>query len=297
MESEKKLSVVIIYNQRKYYLLKKSLKSIYSQARHDKINVFIVDTCGDLDHNDKLFSSQSLSFNLIKKVDISYYEALNSCASIVSSEWISFLQIGSTYASENVIKDILSMTKANTADIYYGDSLKIVSESLNTYKTEVAKPVETISKSQPFQFESCIFKTSILKSYMFNTTYKYSAEYDLLIRLFKDDISFVHLLLPISKSSFLKSFEERIEKLFIISKYFGEEALVNSEYYKPFARLGDCEVNRIKRHIRYINTQINEQEKTLQERQKEFGEIQNTLVYRLGKKIYSLLYVFPWRRK
>ncbi|WP_150464680.1 glycosyltransferase family 2 protein [Francisella sp. XLW-1] len=293
MESEKRfLSLIMVYDQNKYHLLKKSLQSVCEQSASDRVSVLIVDTSGDLDLNDKLFTDLlSLEFNSMKKLAFSYYDALNAGVSIISTEWVCFLQLGDVYASKNVIEEAISIVKDNTADVYYGNSLRLTNTVLGTCRTEIAESVETIAKKQPFLLESCIFKSNILKAYMFNTFYEYAAEYDLLIRLFKGEVSFFYLPLVISESSDSKSFNERFERLFIISKYFGDD-LVKSSYFKPYIRLREDENSKLiplNESIRSLENLIEKQKSVLNARQSEFNQIKTTMIYKLAKRIDNML--------
>ncbi|MBK2095904.1 hypothetical protein IB680_09460 [Francisella philomiragia] len=295
MESEKRfLSLIMVYDQNKYHLLKKSLQSVCEQSASDRISVLIVDTSGELDLNDKLFTDLlPLEFNSMKKPDFSYYEALNAGVSVISTEWVCFLQLGDVYASKNVIEEAIFILKNNAADVYYGNSLRLTNTVLGTYRTEIAESVETIAKKQPFLLESCIFKSNILKAYMFNTFYEYAAEYDLFIRLFKNEVSFFYLPLAISKSSDSKSFNERFERLFIISKYFGDD-LVKSSYFKPYIRLREDESGKLiplHESIRSLENLIKKQKSVLDARQGEVDQIKTTMIYKLAKRIDNMLSV------
>ncbi|AJI52605.1 hypothetical protein [Francisella philomiragia] len=295
MESEKRfLSLIMVYDQNKYHLLKKSLQSVCEQSASDRVSVLIVDTSGDLDLNDKLFTNQlSLEFNIMKKPDFSYYEALNAGVSVIFTEWVCFLQLGDVYASKNIIEEAISIVKDSTADVYYGNSLRLINTVSDTYRTEIAESLETIAKKQPFLLESCIFKSNILKAYMFNTFYEYAAEYDLFIRLFKDEVSFFYLPLAISKSSDSKSFNERFERLFIISKYFGDD-LVKSSYFKPYIRLRKYEKGKLGplyKNVKSLESLIVEQKSVLDARQGEVDQIKTTMIYKLAKRIDNMLSV------
>lgn len=291
MESQSKfLSIIIVFDQQDYDLLEKSLKSINSQSRCDNIKTIVIDIIGSLNQEDRLF--KELKVNCIKNTNLSYYEALNMGVSKSLTEWACILKLGNTYASSSILEEVISIIRTNDADIYYGGSLKIINNELDKCKTVNAKPVETISKSQPFDFQSCIFKASTVKMFNFNPLYKYAAEYELLVRLFKSNISFFYLRFAVTKSSFSKSLDERLEKLFIISKYFGEEILKNSEYFKRYVRASVYEVRRLMplyEKIKKTENEIEEQKSTLAMRQSEYAQIKETKVYKFGRIIDGLL--------
>lgn len=294
------LSVVTVYSQQNHHLLEKSLLTISGQSGCNFTRVIIIDTYGNLDLNNKLFNRKSsLDVTIIKKLaDISYYDALNVGVSETTTEWVSFLELGNSYVSKNTIEEIAAVIKSNDADIYYGNSQKVINSSSDKYKTIGAKPIKTISKAQPFDFQSCIFRTSIMKSFKFNPLYKYAAEYELLVRLFRGEISFCYLPFAISKSSFSKSLDERLEKLFIISKYFGEEALKNSKYFERYVRASAYEVKRLMplyEKIKKTENLIEEQKSILKIRQSEYAQIKETKVYKFGRKIDGLLSNILWR--
>ena len=73
------------------------------------------------------------------------------------------------------------MILKNSVDIIYGDT--IINNEFFKYKIN-GKNFDTKTCIMPFCHQSSIVKTSILKSYMFDTNYKLSSDFDFFTNVF-----------------------------------------------------------------------------------------------------------------
>ena len=115
------------------------------------------------------------------------YEAMNKGIRLATGDIIGFLNSDDVYANEGVISTVVQAIRANNVDCCYGD-LEYVAQH---------NPKKTIRKwkSEPYQerlfrkgwhppHPACFIKKQLFEKYgYFNTKFKISADYELLLRL------------------------------------------------------------------------------------------------------------------
>jgi glycosyltransferase len=141
---------------------------------------------------------------MVSEKDYGIYDALNKGISAASGDIIGFVHSDDFLASSDIINDIVSMMKTESLDGVYGN-LQYV-DKINTKK---------IIRN----WKSCHFKTGLLKNGwmpphptlflkrevyqkygLFDVSYRISADYDFMLRIFKDsELKFGYLPKVITK--------------------------------------------------------------------------------------------------
>ena len=150
------------------------------------------------------FSDNHNQIKIYSEEDKGIYDALNKGINLASGDIIGFVHSDDFLATNNIINEICSMMKSESLDGVYGD-LQYVDE-INTKK---------IIRN----WKSCDFKPSLLKQGwmpphptlflkkevyekhgLFDLSYKISADYDFILRIFKDsELKFGYLPKDITK--------------------------------------------------------------------------------------------------
>jgi glycosyltransferase len=171
--------------------IKTCLDSIVSQDYSDLEYLFI--DGGSSDNTLSIIKKYRQNNPFIKMVsekDYGIYDALNKGISAASGDIIGFVHSDDFLASSDIINDIVSMIKTESLDGVYGN-LQYV-DKINTKKIKR-------------NWKSCHFKTGLLKNGwmpphptlflkrevyqkygLFDVSYRISADYDFMLRIFKD---------------------------------------------------------------------------------------------------------------
>ena len=185
--------------------IKTCLDSIVSQDYSDLEYLFI--DGGSSDNTLSIIKKYRQNNPFIKMVsekDYGIYDALNKGISAASGDIIGFVHSDDFLTTNNIINDIVSMMKTESLDGVYGN-LQYV-DKINTKK---------IIRN----WKSCHFKTGLLKNGwmpphptlflkrevyqkygLFDVSYRISADYDFMLRIFKDsELKFGYLPKVITK--------------------------------------------------------------------------------------------------
>lgn len=278
----KKLSIIIIYSGNLNFL-RETINSIYIQSAFSVIDFFIVDTTAK-NNIEKLIEKNSYqNIQILKVNDRSIYEALNYTPEIIQTEWISIIKAGSIYPSSNTLNEVLESLDIQY-DVIYGSKLERCKN--NESKKIECKEISTISTVEPFDYQAAFIKTETLQKYRFNIRFRYSSPYDLFIRMYKQGCVFQKIpeCIVITFSSNIHHKEKELENLYILSRYFKEEDVINSTYFQHYLRYGKIFNNTKTIYDRFknIDQEISKQKIELEKQQKEYDDIKSTNVFKLG---------------
>lgn len=126
----------------------------------------------------------------VSEPDGGIYDAMNKGVRMASGEWIIFMNAGDTFASDDVLSRIFSMSDAD-ADIIYGDVVKdgAVKSAPDHYH---------IYHRMLFCHQSAFAKRQLLLSTPFDTRHRLSADHKFFITQYLQGAHFRHIDLPVS---------------------------------------------------------------------------------------------------
>lgn len=122
----------------------------------------------------------------LSEPDTGIYNAMNKGIGKARGEWVNFLNAGDIYASNDVLSRVAGELYPGV-DVVYGDRNYVTGE--RSY-IQPARPVETIYEKMPFCHQAAFASTRALKQFAFNETYRFAADYDLFIRMYRSGRSF-----------------------------------------------------------------------------------------------------------
>ena len=98
-----------------------------------------------------------------------------------SGEWLNFMNAGDTFYDEKVLEKVFKDNDWSDTDVIYGD---VIIKYLK--KTKLKKPLflEKIERQMAFCHQGSFVRTMLQKQYLFNTTYKISADYNFFHQLY-----------------------------------------------------------------------------------------------------------------
>ncbi|WP_236175652.1 glycosyltransferase family 2 protein [Pseudomonas pseudonitroreducens] len=175
----------------------------------------------------------------ISEPDSGIYDAMNKGIDLASGQWVNFMNAGDTFASD----DVLSCMAANATekdDVLFGDRYYVKD---GRKELQLAKPVETIFERMPFGHQSTFVRCEVLQGYKFNQTYKYAADYNLLMSLYLKGHGFKYINVPVCEflaggqsESGLRPYLETIKIL--LDHTSDKEVIAKNIYFKAFRRIG-----------------------------------------------------------
>lgn len=114
--------------------------------------------------------------------DKSLYDAMNIGTAHATGEWVYYLQGDDRFYSPTTLEQIAPYLERTNADVVYGDATILF--DWNVKELFKGKPIETIWWRQPFSHQATFVRTSLMKQYPFDLTYRLSADYNCLYQLY-----------------------------------------------------------------------------------------------------------------
>ena len=168
-----------------------TLNSIELQT-YDDIELIIVD--GNSKDNSlniiQNFKEKFLNIKIISENDNGVYDALNKGIELASGDIIGFLHSDDIFKSNTVLSDIVLIFKNNDVDGVYGDLQYVKSTDINNvirnWKSRKFYPEMIKNAWMPPHPTLFLRKEVYEKHGHFDTSFKIAADYEFILRIFKD---------------------------------------------------------------------------------------------------------------
>ncbi|MEE2605023.1 MAG: glycosyltransferase family 2 protein [Bacteroidota bacterium] len=152
----------------------------------------------------KVYQKKFPFIKLISEKDFGIYDALNKGVQLASGDVIGFVHSDDFLEFNDIINDIVSMTKSENLDGVYGD-LQYVDKSntqeiIRSWKSCDFKP-RLLKQGWMPPHPTLFLKRDVYEKHgLFDLSYRISADYDFLLRIFKDpELKFGYLPKVITK--------------------------------------------------------------------------------------------------
>lgn len=226
-----KISIVmVVYNAAES--IARTLNSIIEQT-YDELELIVIDggsTDSTLSIIDKYKNNITL---LISERDNGIYDAMNKGVRHATGVYTTFLNAGDVYYSDNCLTEMFRDKTVKQFDVVYGSNYYLKNDKM-IYQEP--RPLSTFYRGMPFNHQSVLVKTRLLKEYPFrNKIYNIQCEYDFLLNLYLSGYSFhyVDVVVAIyeaggfSDQNFL---ERTLERWLILKRAKLKEPFID-EYY------------------------------------------------------------------
>ena len=186
--SNMKVSVITVcYNA--IHGIEKTVQSVLSQS-YDDIEYIIIDGCSTDGTIDVLRKYTDQIAFFLSEPDDGIYDAMNKGVRAATGEWIIFLNAGDTFASDDAIKDSLSIDTEGI-DVIYGDSIELTKEL--SHIVPASDDVKRMSYEPIYRHGSSFVRASVQKQHEFDVSRKdlgYSLDWELIHRLYLEGCRF-----------------------------------------------------------------------------------------------------------
>ncbi|OAV72842.1 PGL/p-HBAD biosynthesis glycosyltransferase [Bacteroidales bacterium Barb6] len=185
--------VTVAYNS--IGTLEKTIQSVITQD-YGNTEYILIDggsTDGSIDMIKKYASRLSA---WISEKDNGIYHAMNKGIRMASGKWICFLNSGDVFADTSILNKVIQATTrlSGSPQIVYGNIL--VRNPDGTLTERIAKEPCNIHQMY-FCHQSAFVKTSLMKNYLFDEHYKFSADLKFFKQCYYNRQAFIHLNLPV----------------------------------------------------------------------------------------------------
>ena len=185
----KKITIITVtYNCEN--TLPDTIKSVNQQTSRDNIEYLIIDGQSTDKTLEIIKKHTSNIDNWLSEPDKGIYDAMNKGLQMATGEWIGFLHADDMFYNEKVIENIINAIESSDYNACYGN--------LNYIQESPPHNIVRYWKSQPFSSKllkrgwmpahpSVYIKNELIQKLgLFNTSYKISADYDYMLRLFSN---------------------------------------------------------------------------------------------------------------
>ncbi len=236
-----KISIItVVYNSEKF--VESTIKSIKSQ-QYGNIEYIVIDGASTDNTLDILKSYSEDIDILVSEKDDGLYYAMNKAIQLATGDYLWFINSGDEiYSSDTLIKIITAISSCKTLpDVIYGET-EIIDQNGKALGMRRHKAPETLTwKSLRLGMKVCHQSVIVSKrvALLYNTKYRYSSDFEWLIRVLmkSDHIYNSHFILSkfmeggITNQSLTAGLKERFA---IMSKYYGKVSTVFIHFYLMF---------------------------------------------------------------
>lgn len=166
--------------------IKETIDSIDSQS-YNNIELIIVDGASTDNTVDIIKKNESRISKWISEPDNGIYDAMNKGLCMATGEWVSFINVGDSFADDNVIADIFSHEIPDHVKLIGGNTRNFFPDG----HTEIhyAEPVANVRFNLIFSHQASFTRREIKTgkgSFQFNTKYRFAADYNLFYNIFHE---------------------------------------------------------------------------------------------------------------
>ncbi len=138
------------------------------------------------------FADRNIRLVYNRENDGGIYDAMNKAVSSVNGDYINFMNAGDCFYDADVLGHIANVTEKGAQPdghipvIVYGDCAVYEYGRFFLFP----KSLEKIEESMPFSHQSVFAASDFVRSHPFNTSYRYSADYDFLLTAHEQGVRF-----------------------------------------------------------------------------------------------------------
>jgi glycosyltransferase involved in cell wall biosynthesis len=179
--------ITVTYNASEQ--LQATIDSVVSQT-HGSVEYIVVDGGSDDGTIEIIRNNEKKITTWVSERDDGIYAAMNKGLKLASGEWVNYMNAGDAFSHKAVLARI-ARELIPTADVVYGNRNYVKEHGDIIFQK--ARSIDTIYERMPFGHQSVFIRRSVLQEASFNETYKFAADYELLIRLYQRKAIFQYI--------------------------------------------------------------------------------------------------------
>lgn len=243
-----KISVItVVYNAADS--ISKTLISVRGQT-YENIEFIVIDGGSGDSTLSQIKDFDDVVSVLVSESDDGIYDAMNKGASYATGEYITFLNAGDYYHSDDCLREIFCDAGVLAYDVVYGSNYYYKN---NKMLLQTPRPLEHFYKGMPFNHQSVFVRSDLVKRYPFkHEVYRIQCEYHFLLNLYLSGYSFHQLdtIVAVYEAggfSDLNFLERSLERWLIVKRAGICNETVDKYYYSLVTRsfagmsvIGNC---------------------------------------------------------
>ena len=188
MKSQPKVSIItVVYNGIAH--LEQTIESVLGQS-YENIEYIIIDG-GSTDGTVELIQKyDDYIAYWVSEPDAGIYNAMNKGIAKATGEIVGLINADDWYAKDAVAK-VVDIFNSSNADVVHG-AMEIVSENGSCFVKDVEPNLDRLSKGMLINHPTLFAKRELYQKYGgFDITYKIVADWELMVRWWKNEVKFV----------------------------------------------------------------------------------------------------------
>ncbi len=178
--------VTVCYNAEQ--VIEKTILSVLEQT-YGNIEYIIVDG-NSSDNTTRIIKHYEHQVDLwISEDDSGIYNAMNKAIDMAAGDWIVFMNAGDTFCNHSTVSKVMEHINGDS-ELVYGDHIR----NDHYERAEVFE----ISKGMTFCHQALFAKTALMKAYPFDESYKISADYHFVLRMYLQKRIFQYIPMAIA---------------------------------------------------------------------------------------------------
>ncbi|MCB0192836.1 MAG: glycosyltransferase [Anaerolineae bacterium] len=189
---------VITINYDRLEDLRKTFHSVISQS-YSYIEYIIIDggsqdgSLSFLQENDN-----QISF-WVSEPDDGIFDAMNKGAAAATGDWIIFMNAGDIFYSHNTLSEVAPHLGDYTDVVYGATELVTINQSNQEVRLYPPQELSNIWREIPATHQSVLIRREVQTDFLFDTSFTWCADHDLLIRLYAQGYRFKKVQTIISR--------------------------------------------------------------------------------------------------
>jgi glycosyltransferase involved in cell wall biosynthesis len=179
--------VTVVYNGSKF--IEDTILSVINQD-YKNIQYIIIDGGSNDTTIDIINKYKNFIDIFISESDFGIYDAMNKSLLYCKGDWLNYMNVGDIFYNNTVISDIFTNGIKLNTDLIYGNHKVLYKNSIvNKYPSNL----DDLWKGMTIQHQSIFLNKNIYKNCLFNTKYRFAADFDLVLRCKKNGYNFFYL--------------------------------------------------------------------------------------------------------
>jgi glycosyltransferase involved in cell wall biosynthesis len=163
-------------------VISQTIKSVLFQD-YPSVEYLIVDGSSSDNTLDIIKSYKEEIDRVVSEPDDGIYDAMNKGAELATGEWLLYMNAGDTFASPHVLSSLRDALK-DDADVIIGGAEKVLVDEYETRRfCQTPGGVQSLWKRMPSPHQSVLVRRRHVLEYPFDTSYRWCADQDQLLRL------------------------------------------------------------------------------------------------------------------
>lgn len=227
--------ITVAYNEEKR--IEETIRSVIGQDYKDFEYIIIDGNSSDktLKIVNQLVDKSQYDVKIYSERDFGIYNAMNRGIARASGEYIIFMNAGDSFFNNAVLSAIVKQIDKYGMALYYGQAYILRNgkiKGINDFSKYRVKFIQFIEGNMPVH-QSIVAPANFLKKHYFNEEYRIRADFDWLLKCYKERVRFINLGFLVCKYDYNGISERASYKK--ISKI--ETQIINNQHFPVLSKI------------------------------------------------------------